>query len=94
MPDHPVLFQGKTLSSGDFLATWVVELAVHQLDLEDAAGQPTAGSLATVRRTVQAVADVDLPAAWSDEDAALIALGRVPLPDAAADLADVLPISL
>jgi hypothetical protein len=92
-PDHPVLFQGKTMTSGNFLATWVVELAVHQLDLEDGAGHPTAGSLATVRRTVQAVADVDLPAAWSDEDAALIALGRVPLPEAAIGLGDILPVA-
>ncbi|GMA18893.1 maleylpyruvate isomerase N-terminal domain-containing protein [Arsenicicoccus piscis] len=33
MPDQPVAFQGKTLAAGDFVATWVVELAVHQLDL-------------------------------------------------------------
>jgi hypothetical protein len=94
MPDHPVLFQGKTMTSGDFLATWVVELAVLQLDLGAAAGHPTAGSLAVVRRTAEAIADVDLPAAWSDEDAALIALGRRPLPPDAGRLGDVLPISL
>jgi Mycothiol maleylpyruvate isomerase N-terminal domain len=94
MPDHPVLFQGKTMTSGDFLATWVVELAVHQLDLGEGAGHPTAGSLAVVRRTVEAIADVDLPETWSDEDAALIALGRRPLPPDAGRLADVLPISL
>jgi hypothetical protein len=94
MPDHPVLFQGKTMTSGDFLATWVVELAVHHLDLGPEAGHPAPGSLAVVRRTVEAVADVDLPAAWPDEDAALIALGRVPLPDDARDLARVLPLSL
>jgi Mycothiol maleylpyruvate isomerase N-terminal domain len=92
MPDHPVLFQAKTMTSGDFLATWVVELAVHQLDLEGS-GHPPAGSLVTVRRTVEALVDLDLPVAWSDEDAALIALGRVPLPDAAAHLAGVLPVS-
>ena len=81
------------MNSGDFLATWVVELAVHQLDLGEGAGHPTGGSLEAVRRTVQAVADVDLPAAWSDEDAALIALGRAPLPVGADGLADVLPVS-
>ena len=32
VPDHPVLFQGKTMTSGDVLTTWVVELAIHQLD--------------------------------------------------------------
>jgi Mycothiol maleylpyruvate isomerase N-terminal domain len=94
MPDHPVLFQGKTMTSGDFLATWIVELAVHQLDLGDHAGHPTAGSLAVVRETVEALADVTLPTAWSDEEAALIALGRRALPDEHADLAQALPISL
>jgi hypothetical protein len=94
MPDHPVQFQGKVMTSGDFLATWVVELAVHQLDLGEEAGHPTSGSLQAVRRTVEAVADVDLPETWDDEDAALIALGRVPLPDTAADLAGRLPLSI
>lgn len=94
MPDQPVLFQGKTMTSGDFLTTWVVELAVHQLDLGDGAGHPTPGSLLAVRRTVEAVADVDLPHAWSDEDASLIGLGRRPLPDDASDLAGRLPISI
>jgi len=94
MPDHPVLFQGKTMTSGDFLATWVVELAVHQLDLGEHAGRPTPGSLVAVRRTVEAVADVDLPDAWTDENAALFSLGRVPLPDGDAELVDVLPLSI
>jgi hypothetical protein len=94
MPDDPVLFQGKAMASGDFLATWVVELAVHHLDLGADAGHPTPESLTVVRRTVEAVADVDLPPAWGDEDAALIALGRAPLPTEAGPLADVLPLSL
>jgi len=94
MPDHPVLFQGKAMSSGDFLATWVVELAVHQLDLGEGAGHPVPDSLTVVRRTAEALADVDLPAPWSDEDAAMIALGRRPLPPDDGGLAGVLPISL
>ena len=94
LPDHPVLFQGKTMTSGDFLATWVVELAVHQLDLGEEAGHPTPGSLTAVRRTVEAIADVDLPQTWNDEDAALIALGRVPLPIDVPELAGVLPLSI
>ena len=94
LPDQPVLFQGKTMTSGDFLATWVVELAVHQLDLGEEAGHPTPGSLTAVRRTVEAIADVDLPHTWNDEDAALIALGRVPLPIDVPELADVLPLSI
>jgi hypothetical protein len=94
MPDHPVLFQGKTMTSGDFLATWVVELAVHQLDLGEEAGHPTPGALTAVRRTVEAIADVDLPPTWDDEDAALIALGRVPVPDDVPELVAVLPLSI
>jgi len=94
MPDHPVLFQGKTMTSGDFLTTWVVELAIHQLDLGEEAGHPTPGSLQAARRTIEAIADVDLPDTWSDEDTALIALGRVGLPDDASELAGTLPISL
>lgn len=47
-----------------------------------------------MRRTVEAVADVDLPDAWTDADAALFSLGRVPLPDGAAELVDVLPLSI
>ncbi len=94
LPDHPLLFQGKTMTSGDFLATWVVELAVHQLDLGDEAGHPTPGSLTAVRRTVEAIADVDLPHTWDDEHAALIALGRVPLPIDVPELAGVLPLSI
>lgn len=94
MPDHPVLFQGKVMTSGDFLATWVVELAVHQLDLGPGSGSPTPASLAVVRRTVEAVADLDLPATWDDERAALVALGRTPVPDEAAHLRDLLPVSL
>ena len=94
MPDHPVLFQGKTMTSGDFLATWVVELAVHQLDLGEEAGHPTPASLQAVRRTVEAIADVDLPDTWDDEEAAVIALGRKPLPADAGRVADVLPVSL
>ena len=94
MSDHAVLFQGKTMTSGDFLATWVVELAVHHLDLGDGAGQPPAGSLQIVRRTVEAIADVELPADWDDAEAASIALGRSPLPAGAAHLADALPVTL
>ena len=94
LPDRPVLFQGKTMTSGDFLATWVVELAVHQLDLGEAAGHPTPESLRVVRRTVEAIADVDLPQTWGDEDAALIALGRVPVPDDVPELVAVLPLSI
>jgi hypothetical protein len=94
LPDHPVLFQGRTMTSGDFLATWVVELAVHHLDLGEGAGRPTGGALHVVRRSVEAITDVDLPTEWSDEDAVLISLGRHALPHSATHLDGVLPVRL
>jgi hypothetical protein len=74
MPPGLVEFQGRRLLSGDFLATWVVELAVHQLDL----GLDDAPSgLGWTRMTLEAVADADLPAGLDDRSAMLAALGRV-----------------
>ncbi|MCH8627150.1 maleylpyruvate isomerase N-terminal domain-containing protein [Arsenicicoccus piscis] len=77
MPDQPVAFQGKTLAAGDFVATWVVELAVHQLDLalHDA---PPGCRLA--RQTLEALADARLPDALDDASAVLVGLGRDPWP--------------
>jgi len=74
-----VAFQGMVLSVGDLLATWVVELAVHQLDL-DVEAPPTPGALALTRRTLEAVAGGPLPAGLDDSQAVLVALGRVPWP--------------
>ncbi len=72
-----VLFQGKAMAFGDILATWVVELAVHELDL-DAGGTPAGIRLA--RRTVEAVADANLPAVAQDVEAVVAGLGRGPWP--------------
>src|SRR3954453_925319 len=33
LADGVLAFQGWTLSTGDFLATWAVELALHQVDV-------------------------------------------------------------
>ncbi len=76
-PDRVVLFQGKAMTMGDFLATWVVELAVHQLDL-GSGGTPVGAALA--RRTLEAIAGADLPEQLSDADAVLAGLGRIPWP--------------
>ena len=78
MPECVVDFQGCRLRSGDFLATWVVELAVHQLDLV-VAGPPSSG-LAWARLTLEALAGTPLPAELDDTDAVLAGLGRVPPP--------------
>jgi hypothetical protein len=78
-----VRFQGQVLSLGDFLAIWVVELAIHQLDLARDLELPTAppAALALTRATVEALADAELPTTWSDELAVLVGSGRIPLDD-------------
>jgi uncharacterized protein (TIGR03083 family) len=93
-----VRFQGHVLSTGDFLATWAVELAVHHLDiareLDLPAPDPTA--LRMARDTVQALAAGELPAQWTDETAVLVGTGRVPLDgelgEQAGPVADRLPV--
>ncbi len=92
--DQPVPFQGHVLPAGDFVGSWVVELAIHQWDLDlsaqasDPAGtagtQPRALPAAPVganyaRRTVEAIGG-ELPASMPDEAAVLAALGRRPWP--------------
>jgi hypothetical protein len=91
MPAGVVDFQGKRMRSGDFAATWVVELAVHQLDLGMDGAAPS--GLAWTRMTLEALADADLPAGPDDRSAVLIALGRVPSPDSV-HLAPSFPVSL
>lgn len=59
MPDAPVWFQGHSISAGDLLATWAVELALHQHDL-DAPGDetgPAPSALRIGRRTAEALHD-------------------------------------
>jgi hypothetical protein len=64
LADGVLAFQGCVLTTGDLLATWAVELAVHQLDLAreiDVASPPPA-ALGLARRTVEALAKAGLPA--------------------------------
>lgn len=75
-------FQGCVLDVSDFVATWVVEVVVHHLDmtvdLPDAPGPPASG-LAVVRETVARL--VDDPSelqGWDDVALALAATGREP----------------
>jgi uncharacterized protein (TIGR03083 family) len=74
-------FQGHALSTGDFLATWSVELAVHHLDLgrELTLPAPATEALRLARGTVEALAGAALPREWSDELAVLAGTGRQPL---------------
>jgi hypothetical protein len=74
-----VAFQGKTMTTGDFVATWVAELAVHELDLD--LGPRRNCGLPWARRTLEALAEADLPADLDDATAVLVGLGRVPAPD-------------
>lgn len=85
LPDEPVAFQGTVMTSGDFLATWVVELVVHQLDLDAGPAAPGPAALALARRTVEAVADQDLPPGLDDRTGVLAGLGRTS-PPAGVDL--------
>jgi len=78
LPEGAVRFQGHVLSTGDFLATWAVELAVHHLDVAVALElpPPTAQSLELSRRTAEALLGVPLPVEMADTDAVLLATGR------------------
>ncbi len=66
LTDGVLEFQGCVLTTGDFLATWAVELAVHQLDLarEVDVAPPRPPALSLARRTVEAwaVAGLGVPA--------------------------------
>jgi uncharacterized protein (TIGR03083 family) len=78
MPDGAVVTQGHSMRTGDFLATWALELAVHHLDLgaELPLSPPAASALTLARATVEQLAGGRLP--WDDDTTVLIATGRVP----------------
>ncbi|GAA3570252.1 maleylpyruvate isomerase N-terminal domain-containing protein [Microlunatus spumicola] len=77
LEDGALGFQGWVLTTGDLLATWAVELAVHQLDLgrDLEVARPPARALAVGRRTVEALLGCPVPVE-DDEDALLLATGR------------------
>lgn len=91
MAEGVVVFQGRRMATGDFLATWVVELAVHQLDLGIEADSPT--GLPWTRMTLEAIADADLPSELDDRTAVLLGLGRMARPPSI-ELQRCFPISL
>lgn len=70
-------FQAHVITAGDFLATWAVELTVHQLDLRlpEDLPSPAAAALDMARRTVEALHG---PCAGDacDESAVLEGFGR------------------
>jgi uncharacterized protein (TIGR03083 family) len=77
LPEGTVAIQGRTMRTGDFLATWALELAVHHLDLgaELTLEPPAPAALTVARATVEELAGGPLP--WDDETAVLIATGRL-----------------
>lgn len=80
LPAGVVATQGHAMRTGDFLATWALELAVHHLDLgaELTLEPPAPAALGLARATVEELAGDRLP--WDDETTVLIATGRL-LPD-------------
>lgn len=89
--DAATLWQGHVFAPGDFLAIWAVEDVVHHLDLGCSEPAPAA-ALALTRATVEALMGGLLPASWSDEHAALIGSGRLPVPADGDALVGRLPV--
>lgn len=77
MPDSPVRFQGHTISAGDLMAAWAVEVVLHHHDLDapDGTAALSPGAIAIGRHTVEALRD-DLPSAHSDLSTLLTGFGR------------------
>ncbi len=82
LPESALDFQDHVISTGDFLATWAVELAVHHLDLgvELIIDAPAGAALDLARATVEELAGGPFPSQLSDQDVILIGTGRVPSP--------------
>ncbi|MFE6839597.1 maleylpyruvate isomerase N-terminal domain-containing protein [Streptomyces sp. NPDC057705] len=71
--------RGEVLTTGDYLAAYVLEWTLHHLDLiahlPDAA-EPPAEGLARSRELLEKIAGAAFPPSFSDEDALLIGTGR------------------
>jgi hypothetical protein len=97
--DRRLEFQGHVIDMGDFLATWVVEAAVHHLDLTvelPDAPPPVPASLQVTRETLDALLGERPPVGWDDATYALKGTGRLPLTgeerDALGPLAERFPL--
>jgi uncharacterized protein (TIGR03083 family) len=78
-PHEAVTTQGHVLTTADFIATLVVEAAVHYLDLTvglPGAPPPDAASLALVRRVLDGLLGTPMPGGWDDRIYALKGTGR------------------
>jgi hypothetical protein len=76
--------QGHVLANADFIATLVVEAAVHHLDLVaglDGKPSPTKSALSITTRTLDGLLRHARPDAWDDIEYILKATDREPLTD-------------
>ncbi|WP_420309581.1 maleylpyruvate isomerase N-terminal domain-containing protein [Streptomyces sp. YS-B37] len=78
-PDLRVSTQDEVLTAGDYLSAYVLEWALHHLDLvahlPDAAG-PSAEVLAGARELLERIAGAAFPSSFSDRAALLVGTGR------------------
>ncbi|MGW3310179.1 maleylpyruvate isomerase N-terminal domain-containing protein [Streptomyces sp. NPDC001073] len=78
-PDLRVSTQDEVLTAGDYLSAYVLEWALHHLDLvahlPDAAG-PSAEVLAGARELLERIAGAAFPSSFSDTAALLVGTGR------------------
>lgn len=81
LPPGSLRFQGHVMTTGNFLATWACEIAVHHLDIsvDLAIADPSPRALTIARATVEALAGGPLPTGWTDAHAVLLGAGRLPL---------------
>jgi hypothetical protein len=100
-PALRVSIQDKVLTVGGYLSAYVLECALHHLDLIahlPSAAEPLAETLAAARASLEKIAGTPFPASFSDKDALLIGTGRRTPTDvekaALADLAAKLPLIL
>ncbi|GAA0260393.1 maleylpyruvate isomerase N-terminal domain-containing protein [Cryptosporangium japonicum] len=78
--DGCVRFQGHVLPLGDFVATWVVEIVVHHLDVLVELPGPTPDLTLAVRTLDGLRGEGDRPADWDDVTYVLAGSGRIPGP--------------
>ncbi|MGW0839100.1 maleylpyruvate isomerase N-terminal domain-containing protein [Streptomyces sp. NPDC002787] len=92
-PTTRVSTQDQVLTVADYLTAYVLEWALHHLDLTahlPSASGPTPESLAHSRAALERIAGAAFPMSFTDEDALLIGTGRrAPTDDGKAQLGDL-----
>ncbi|MFE0761799.1 maleylpyruvate isomerase N-terminal domain-containing protein [Streptomyces smyrnaeus] len=78
-PTVRVSTQDKVLAIGDFLSAYVLEWALHHLDLIaqlPSAAEPPVETLAAARLSLEDIAGFAFPVSFTDKDALLVGTGR------------------